>query len=73
MESFFQISNSFSIFWPETEHFQKNSVVLVTIQNLPVLKTTGYPISFPPLSSRCGFLECRPLAGEYTAQKIMRS
>ena len=37
---------------------------------------TGVPISFPlppPLSSRCGFVECRPLAGEYTAQKIMRS
>ena len=36
---------------------------------------TEYPVSSSPsVSSKCtgGFIECRPLAGEYTAQKIIR-
>ena len=40
-----------------------SDVVLVTIQNLQVLKTTGYPISFPPLSSRCGFFGMQAVSG----------
>ena len=32
-----------------------DDVVLVAIQNLPVLMTTGYPISFPPVLKMCFF------------------
>ena len=48
-------------------------VVLVTIQNLPVLKTTGYPISFPPSSLKMWFFGMQAVSGRISRQKIMRS
>ena len=61
-----RILPAFNIKWWQRD------VVLVTIQNLPVLMTTGYPISFPSVL-KMWFFGMQAVSGRISRQKIMRS